>query len=246
MFSKELISSLKSAKRVAVLTGAGVSAESGVPTFRGEDGIWKKLKPEELANFDAFMRNPDMVWEWYAYRKKLMSEVRPNLGHFALVKMEEFFPQFTLITQNIDNLHRCAGSKNILELHGNIRRNYCIKCHQNYEDAELNFTGTAPKCSCGGLIRPDVVWFGEMLPQMVLEAAFAAAESAEIFFSIGTSAVVYPAAMLPISAKRAGAILMEVNPERTVLTNSADYFLCGASGVVLSELVKELTLDIGH
>jgi NAD-dependent deacetylase len=241
MFNSELLQSLKSAQKIAVLTGAGVSAESGVPTFRGEDGIWQKLKPEELANFDAFMRNPDRVWEWYAYRKKLMSEVKPNPGHFALVKMEEIIPQFTLITQNIDNLHRIAGSKNILELHGNIRRNFCIDCRKRYEDEELHFTGSAPRCSCGGLIRPDVVWFGEMLPQMVLESAFSAAESAEIFFSIGTSAVVYPAAMIPVSAKRAGALLVEVNPERTPLTNSADYFLCGTSGNILPELLKEIT-----
>lgn len=242
MFDPGLISYLKKALKVAVLTGAGISAESGVPTFRGAEGLWKKFKPEELANFDAFMRNPDLVWEWYAYRKEMMSKVSPNPGHFALVKLEEYYSEFTLITQNIDNLHRLAGSQNILELHGNIRRNYCIKCERQYNDEELSLGETAPKCECGGLIRPDVVWFGEMLPGDVLEAAFRAAEDCEVFFSIGTSAVVYPAAMLPLAAKRSNALLVEVNPERTELTDSAHHYLSGPSGEILPKLVAELDL----
>ena len=243
MFDSGLIAYLKKAKKAAVLTGAGISAESGVPTFRGENGIWKKFRAEELANFDAFMKNPDMVWEWYAYRKKMMSEVNPNLGHYALVKMEEFYPDFTLITQNIDNLHRIAGSKRILELHGNIRRNYCIECKKQYDDEQLQLGGEAPRCSCGGLIRPDVVWFGEMLPQNVLTEAFQAAESCEVFFSIGTSAVVNPAALLPLTAKNADALLVEINPEETVLTSTAHHHLHGPSGEILPQLLKEMGIE---
>ena len=243
MFDSGLIAYLKKAKKAAVLTGAGISAESGVPTFRGENGIWKKFRAEELANFDAFMKNPDMVWEWYAYRKKMMSEVNPNLGHYALVKMEEFYPDFTLITQNIDNLHRIAGSKRILELHGNIRRNYCIECKKQYDDEQLQLGGEAPRCSCGGLIRPDVVWFGEMLPQNVLTEAFQAAESCEVFFSIGTSAVVNPAALLPLTAKSADALLVEINPEETVLTSTAHHHLHGPSGEILPQLLKEMGIE---
>ena len=243
MFDSGLIAYLKKAKKAAVLTGAGISAESGVPTFRGEDGIWKKFRAEELANFDAFMKNPDMVWEWYAYRKKMMSEVNPNPGHYALVKMEKFYPDFTLITQNIDNLHRIAGSKKILELHGNIRRNYCIECKKQYDDEQLQLGGEAPRCSCGGLIRPDVVWFGEMLPQNVLTEAFQAAESCEVFFSIGTSAVVNPAALLPLTAKNADALLVEINPEETVLTSTAHHHLHGPSGEILPQLLKEMGIE---
>lgn len=243
MFDSGLINFLKQAHKVAVLTGAGVSAESGVPTFRGENGIWKKLKPEELANFSAFLRNPDLVWEWYTFRKKMMSEVSPNPGHYAMAKMETYFPEFTLITQNIDNLHQQAGSKKVLELHGNIRRNYCIKCRTYYNDEELVLGESAPKCSCGGLIRPDVVWFGEILPEDILRAAFAASEECEVFLSIGTSAVVYPAAMLPRAAKAANALLVEINPERTELTDSAHHYLAGPSGVILPRLLKELGIE---
>ncbi len=243
MFDQGLIDYVKQAHKVAVLTGAGVSAESGVPTFRGEDGIWHKLKPEELANFNAFMRNPDLVWEWYTMRKKMMSEVSPNPGHYSLVKMESYFPQFTLITQNIDNMHFEAGSKNVLELHGNIRRNYCIDCRKFYNDEDLALGETAPKCSCGGLIRPDVVWFGEMLPDDVLRNAFIAAEECEVFFSIGTSAVVYPAAMLPRAARAANALLVEINPEQTELTPVAHHYLAGPSGDVLPKLLTELGIE---
>ena len=240
MFDSGLIAYLKKALKVAVLTGAGVSAESGVPTFRGEEGLWKKFKPEELANFDSFMKNPDIVWEWYAFRKKMMSEVHPNPGHHSLVKMEEYYPDFTLITQNIDNLHRIAGSKNILELHGNIRRNYCLDCGRQYDDEQLQMGKTAPRCECGGLIRPDVVWFGEMLPQDILNAAFRAAEECEVFFSIGTSALVSPASMLPMIAKTANALLIEINPQETELTKAVDHYLQGPSGEILPQLIQEM------
>ena len=184
--------------RCAVLTGAGISAESGVPTFRGKEGLWGKFRPEQLASMDAFMASPKIVWEWYNWRRQLIGEVSPNPGHHALVDLERLFNDFALITQNVDNLHRLAGSGNILELHGNIYRNKCVKCQRIVEgDLEID-PDAIPACqSCGGKIRPDVVWFGEMLPGAVIDEAFRAAENCEIFFSVGTSALVHPAATLP-------------------------------------------------
>jgi NAD-dependent deacetylase len=239
MFSQQLLTRLKSAKTVAVLTGAGISAESGVPTFRGEQGLWKKFRPEELANFDAFMQNPKLVWEWYNYRKKIISEVEPNAAHYALVQMEARFDNFHLITQNVDNLHRRAGSKRIYELHGNIMRNRCVDCNKtadviNFDEQEL------PRCECGGLIRPDVVWFGEMLPQQVLMNSFTIANQSEVFFSIGTSAVVQPAASLPLEAKNAGAYVVEINLEPTVISNLIDESILGKAAEIMPKLVDKI------
>lgn len=237
MFSQQLISKLIKADSVAVFTGAGISAESGVPTFRGEDGLWKKFRPEELANFDAFIRNPDLVWEWYRYRKKIIADIKPNAGHYALAEMERHHKHFAIITQNIDNLHCRAGSKTVYELHGNIERNYCIDCRKSYSNEDIIKQEKAPRCTCGGLIRPDVVWFGEYLPQDQWDVGEAAAERAEVFFSVGTSAVVYPAASLPIIAKRAGAYVVEINLERTELSHQADEVLLGKSGEILPKLI---------
>lgn len=223
---------------VSVLTGAGISAESGVPTFRGENGLWKKFKPEELANVDAFLGNPDLVWGWYQHRREVINDVEPNPGHYALAQMEKSISDFTLITQNIDGLHRRSGSENILELHGNIQRNKCINCGRMYEELPDEASDKVPECECGGMIRPDVVWFGEMLPQRVIQDAFKAAERSGVFFSIGTSAVVQPAASLPVAAKRNGAYLVEVNTEPTVLTYLADEFFEGRSGEILPQIVE--------
>ncbi len=228
---------MDSARSVAVLTGAGVSAESGVPTFRGSEGLWTKFRPEELANVDAFMSNPRLVWEWYLHRREIVNNVEPNQGHYALVEMEELFEDFTLITQNVDGLHERAGSKNILELHGNISKNKCFDCSRPYE-GEINLeSGELPRCQCGGRIRPDVVWFGELLPAHAINAAFEASNRAELFFSVGTSAIVHPAASMPLAAKRNGAYLVEVNPEVTPLTEIADCALMGKSGDILPEIV---------
>lgn len=235
---------LANARTVVAFTGAGVSAESGVPTFRGNDGIWKKFKPEELANLDAFMKNPDLVWEWYAHRKRIIATIKPNPGHYALAKMEQALPQFALITQNIDNLHRRAGSKTVFELHGNIERNFCVKCGTGYANEEVLKRTGSPRCDkCNGLIRPDVVWFGEMLPEEEWEHSVRAAESADVFLSIGTSGVVYPAASIPLMAKQAGAYIVEVNPEPTPLTEQADEFLMGASGVILPDLYNRFITE---
>jgi NAD-dependent deacetylase len=239
-FPKEFLDALKRAKRVAVLTGAGISAESGVPTFRGTDGIWKKFKPEELATVQAFMSNPKLVWEWYLHRREIAGKIAPNPGHLALVEMEKHYDDFTLITQNVDGLHRLAGSKNLLEIHGNIKKNKCLDCNEPYL-GEINLdSGELPRCRCGGKIRPDVVWFGEMLPEKEIGAAFDAASRAELFFSCGTSALVHPAASMPMTARRNGAYLVEINLEPTPLTEFANFSIQGKSGEILPEIVRIL------
>jgi NAD-dependent deacetylase len=237
----KLKSFLTKGTKVTVLTGAGISAESGVPTFRGEEGLWKKFRPEELATFDAFMANPELVWEWYEYRRKIIDEIKPNPGHHALVDFQKHFDKFDLITQNVDGLHRQVGSENVIELHGNIRRNKCIQCDKRYETLEGTMEGNPPKCSCGGNIRPDVVWFGEMLPQDAINYAFTVSAECDLFFSVGTSAVVHPAASLPMIAKRNGAYLVEVNTTPTEISGLVDESLLGKSGEILPILVKHLT-----
>lgn len=239
-FSEELISTLRHARSVCVLTGAGISAESGVPTFRGEGGLWKKFRPEELANFDAFIRNPELVWEWYAYRRRLIHDVKPNPAHYGLVALERFVENFTLVTQNVDNLHRRAGSKNVLELHGNIERSYCIQCRALAPDDVLEGQTGVPRCAkCGGLIRPDVVWFGEALPLDLFSKAESAARQCDIFFSIGTSAVVFPAASLSYMALDHGALVIEINLEPTDLSSRAHEVLTGKAGDILPELLLQ-------
>lgn len=240
-FSERLLKRLKDAQYVVAFTGAGISAESGVPTFRGDDGLWKKFKPEELANFDAFIRNPDLVWEWYKYRKELIAKVQPNAGHYALAEMERMFKKFAVITQNIDNLHRRAGSSNVYELHGNIERNYCVSCGTFYSNEEIFRQNKAPRCSkCNGLIRPDVVWFGEMLPADEWQKSEEAARWSDVFFSIGTSSIVYPAAGLPTIAQQSGSFVVEINIEPTELSHKADEMIVGKSGEVLPALVEHL------
>lgn len=240
VFSEKLLQRLKDAENVAVLTGAGVSAESGVPTFRDPGGIWEKFRPEQLANFEAFMNDPDFVWSWYQHRREIMREVKPNKGHIVLAEMEQVFPKFELITQNIDNLHFRAGSKKIIELHGNIERNFCMKCRTFYEEIDLSEKKVLKCEKCGGLIRPDVVWFGEMLPMNELRNAEESAANADVFFTIGTSAEVYPAAMLPIIAKRAGAYVVEINTKPTAISAELDEILTGKSGEILAELITEM------
>jgi NAD-dependent deacetylase len=231
---------LKSAENVAVLTGAGISAESGVPTFRGEEGLWKKFRAEELATVNAFMANPELVWEWYLWRRQLMADVKPNPGHFALVEMEKYYKNFTLITQNVDGLHRRAGSKNILELHGNIELNKCFNCGKPFiGEISLDENGM-PECDCGGKIRPDVVWFGEMLPERAINGAIKASTEADLFFSVGTSALVHPAASMPITARQSGAYLVEINLDPTPLTDYCDFYAHGKSGEILPEIVARL------
>jgi len=237
---EDVIPLLSGAKNVAVLTGAGISAESGVPTFRGTDGLWSKLKPEELANFDAFLRNPELVSEWYKHRREVTRVAQPNGGHLALVEMENMFRHFTLITQNIDNLHRRAGSKNIAELHGNMERNYCLGCGERYDGEDFDRNGSFKCAKCGGIIRPDIVWFGEMLPPDQWNIAEDASVEADVMYVVGTSAVVYPAAQLPMTVKRNGGTIVEVNLDVTPLSEIADVSIQGKASEVLIEIVKKI------
>lgn len=240
--SSQLIETLKKAQHVVAMTGAGVSAESGVPTFRdAQTGLWAKYEPTELATPEAFESNPKLVWDWYAWRKTKVENVSPNAGHKALVEMANLVPQFTLITQNVDGLHQQAGSEPVHELHGNIMRARCYG--QNHVAAEWpdDSEQQPPRCKeCNGLMRPDVVWFNEGLPPHALKSAKEAAEKCDVFFSIGTSSVVYPAADLAIDAINKGAVVVEINPNETPLTPYAKYSLSGPSGKILPLILKEL------
>ena len=204
-----MVDSLSSTNKIAVLTGAGISAESGIPTFReAQSGLWEKYNPSELATPEAFLANPRLVWDWYLWRRQLISDASPNRGHIALSSLEKYLNKnsknFSLITQNVDGLHRDAGSKDIIELHGNIRHAICFKCHRAPRiPIKLKQVDEIPRCpDCGGLYRPDVVWFGEQLVHRALASAIQAAEESDIFFSIGTSNVLQPAASLPLLAKQ--------------------------------------------
>jgi len=236
-----LLERLRSAERVVALTGAGVSAESGVPTFRdAQSGLWAQYRPEELATPEAFLKNPRMVWDWYAFRRTLTQKAAPNPGHVALSRFQELFGDFTLITQNVDGLHARAGSRDVIELHGNIETTRCFD--EGTVATEIADDGkTPPRCpQCGGLLRPGVVWFGESLPQAALERAEQAAQRCEVLFSIGTSSLVHPAAGLAWVARRTGALLVEINPTSTPLTVHADYVLSGPAGQVLPLLVQQI------
>lgn len=234
---------LKAARRIAVLTGAGVSAESGIPTFRDAmTGLWAQFRPEDLATPEAFAANPRVVWEWYAWRRELVAKAKPNAGHAALAELERRSPHFALITQNVDGLHARAGSRNVIELHGNIMDDRCFAegCVLTPGD---EIPGTPPRCArCGAPVRPGVVWFGEMLPATALAAACAEAQRSEVFLSIGTSTVVEPAASLPFAALDAGAVVIEVNPARTPLSARATFVLAGAAAEVLPRLLDHETI----
>lgn len=235
----ELVNELRSANHIAVLTGAGTSAESGLPTFReAQTGLWAQYDPQALATPQAFRRNPRLVWDWYAWRRSLVASAKPNPGHYALAQMEIYVPKITLITQNVDGFHQQAGSTDVIELHGNIMRTKCSSCSAPVDQFDEPEYGP-PRCPfCDSLLRPDVVWFGENLPQEALACAFEAAHACDIFFSIGTSSLVHPAASLPVEALQSGISVVEINPQRTPLSSHVTYLLSGPSGVVLPELLR--------
>jgi NAD-dependent deacetylase len=233
---------LRDCERVAVLTGAGVSAESGVPTFRDADGLWEGYRIEEVATPEAFERQPEVVWRFYNQRRANLAAVRPNPGHLALAELERRFPgdRFTLITQNVDGLHRQAGSRRVLELHGNLTWTRCTACGRR-EHRGTEPLGDLPRCTvCDGLVRPEIVWFGEALPEGVYGAAVEAAFRCQAFLTVGTSAVVHPAAGLITLARRGGATTIEVNPTHTAASGVVDIRLVGPSGVVLPRLLERM------
>jgi NAD-dependent deacetylase len=237
----KLVDRLRAAERIVAFTGAGISAESGLSTFRdAQTGLWAKYRPEDLATPQAFRRNPRMVWEWYEWRRGFVAKAKPNPGHFSLAKIEATRPGFFLATQNVDGLHARAGSRNLVELHGNIGRTICFD-HRHLAESWQAVDEPPPRCAqCGSLLRPDVVWFGEALPEGAMYRAQEAAARCDLFLSVGTSTMVYPAAELPFIAGSNGATVVEVNPDATPLSRLADFTLREKAGVVLPALAKAM------
>lgn len=232
--AEKLAETLEKARRIVVLTGAGVSAESGVPTFRGPEGLWEKYRAEDLATPEAFRADPTLVWRWYDWRRTKISGLHPNAAHSALARWETLFADFTLITQNVDDLHGAAGSRNILELHGNIWKVRCTREGTISQNTEAPLPAIPPLCrECGALLRPHIVWFGESLDPDVITRAFRLSETCDLMLVVGTSAVVHPAASLPLAAASAGAEIVEVNPDPTPLSSHAHLSLRGAAAVIL-------------
>jgi NAD-dependent deacetylase len=237
----ELVERLGAAERVVALTGAGISAESGVPTFRdAQTGLWAKYRAEELATPEAFREHPKLVWDWYEWRRTLVARAEPNAGHHALSELEQLVPDFSLLTQNVDRLHQRAGSRRVIELHGNIFDTLCFDEGTQVltwaEDGSV-----PPRCPrCAGLLRPGVVWFGEPLPEAALASASRAAAECQLLLSIGTSSLVQPAARLPYEAKAVGSLIVEINPAETALSEHADYVLRGLAGEILPQLLRLL------
>ncbi|NLF78567.1 MAG: NAD-dependent deacylase [Chloroflexi bacterium] len=244
----EVAAVLRRSARPVVLTGAGVSKESGIPTFRDAlDGLWAQFDPQQLATPRAFRRNPKLVWDWYQYRRELLAEARPNPAHRAIAEIETVLPQLVVITQNIDGLHAAAGSSDVITLHGDIRRNKCFANCQG-DPTLIDVAALAwdrehgpPRCPhCGAWVRPDVVWFEEMLPAVALERAYDLSHATDLMLVVGTSGVVQPAASLPFAAKQHGATIVEVNPEMTSITLIADWHLSGQAGAILPLIVAAL------
>lgn len=221
------------ANRCVVMTGAGISAESGLATFRGDGGLWRNHDPMKMATPEAFARDPKLVWEWYRWRRGKALQARPNPGHLAIAALEGLFPSFLLATQNVDGLHRRAGTRRMVELHGNITRDRCTRCGKAVP-GKADGGDELPKCGCGGLMRPDVVWFGEAVPAEALETAWKESARADLFLAVGTSGLVQPAASLPLAAERGGAYLVEVNPEPTPLSDLAELTIRSGAGEAMA------------
>jgi NAD-dependent deacetylase len=225
------------ARSIVVLTGAGVSAESGVPTFRGPGGLWRDFRAEDLATPEAFERDPRLVWEWYDWRRGKIAPAEPNLGHYALVTLEKRAPEFTLVSQNVDGLHARAGSRRLLEVHGSLWRTRCLGCGEVREDRRTPLPSVPPRCGCGGLLRPDVVWFGEPLPEDLLGRAFAALDACDLMLVVGTSGRVQPAASMGERVLDRGIPVVEVNAEPTPQSSLYTHSLLGKSGEILPRLL---------
>ncbi len=236
----ELTRRLRAARLVLVVTGAGVSAESGVPTFRDAGtGLWARYRPEDLATPEAFAHDPDLVWNWYRWRREIVAAVQPNAGHVALAGLASRVARLVLVTQNVDGLHQRAGSRDVVEFHGNITRTVCSRCRREQTPAECG--DVCPRCGrCGGLLRPDVVWFGEAIPAAALQAAQHAAETCDVMLSVGTSAQVYPAAGLAEIALARGACVAEFNLDPTPQSSAMHHVIAGPSGKTLRALILAL------
>lgn len=239
-FDPDLLDQLRGARHIVVFTGAGVSAESGIPTFRdAQTGLWANYSAEDLATPQAFRRDPVTVWKWYEWRRDLMREARPNPAHLAVAQLERLVEHVTVITQNVDGLHRKAGSSDVIELHGNIWDNFCFDCRQAPASQPASASDGPPHCAhCNGLLRPGVVWFGESLPAQAWHRAEEVSETADVFFCIGTSSLVEPAASLPRYAKSCGCSVIQINPEITAHNGFAQHILRGKAGEILPQLLR--------
>jgi len=238
-----LVATLQCASRVAVITGAGMSAESGVPTFRGAGGLWRSFRPEDLATPQAFARDPATVWTWYRWRQKLIADASPNAGHSALARIAAPRPGWRVLTQNIDGLHQRAGSDAVVELHGSIWRTRCASCGQpgeDHPDRAADETAPLPRCHCGALMRPDVVWFGEPLDPEVMKTAWTIVEEAEMVLVVGTSAVVFPVAALPHAARARNVPVIEINVENTPLTARVTHAIRATAATALLAIERVL------
>ena len=222
------------ASNITVLTGAGISEESGIPTYRGEGGLWRDFRAEDLATPEAFQNDPKLVWEWYEWRREIVKEAKPNYAHYALAELEDHKPNFNLITQNIDGLHKLAGSRNIIELHGNIWQTRCTRCAIIEQNLDVPLKELPPRCNnCGAIVRPNIVWFGEVIPMPLIDKALIAIEQCELMLIVGTSGVVEPAASMGLVAKQTGKTVIEVNVVPTINTNFYDLNILGKSGEIL-------------
>jgi NAD-dependent deacetylase len=238
IFSHKMIERFRGARRLVVITGAGISAESGVPTFRGSDGLWRRYRAEDLATPQAFQRDPRLAWEWYDWRRQLISGKKPNAGHMAIAAMEGFFEEFLLITQNVDGLHRRAGSTKLVEIHGNLWRVRCMAEGKVCANKDGPLKEIPPRCECGALLRPDVVWFGESLSEKDLADSYAALRECDLLMVVGTSAVVQPVASFPVIARNGGAFIVEINVEPTPISGWVDESILGKSGQILPQLLE--------
>lgn len=239
---KKAAQDLAASKHTVALTGAGISIDSGIPPFRGKGGLWEKFDPMEVAHIDSFMRDPARVWTLLVKEmKNVVDRARPNDAHEGLVKLEAFGILKSVITQNVDGLHQAAGSNDVIEFHGSFAWHRCLDCNKRYETRTVDISRMPPRCDCSGILRPDAVFFGEMIPEDALWRSRQIAADCDVMLVVGTSAVVQPAAMMPVIAKQSGAIIVEINPEPTPLTNDiSDYLIKGKAGDAINRIMVEL------
>ncbi|HEC76713.1 MAG TPA: NAD-dependent deacylase [Thermoplasmatales archaeon] len=239
---KNVAEEIKNSNFCIVLTGAGISTESGIPDFRSKDGIWNRYDINEYGYIQNFLENPEKIWKMLKDMILNMEKAEPNKAHYALAEMEKSGYIKAIITQNIDNLHKKAGSKNIIEFHGNFTKMKCMRCEREYEYNQIKLNDLPPKCECNGIIKPDIVFFGEEIPRDAFLKSFQLANKCDLFMIIGTSCEVYPASELPLIAKRRGAKIIEINQENTALTSVADYVLRGKAGIIMEQLLNEIKI----
>ena len=233
---------LAAARNVVALTGAGISVDSGITPFRGKGGLWEKFDPMEVAHIDAFMSDPTRVWKLLVKdMKETLDTASPNDGHKGLAKLEEMGKLTTVITQNVDGLHQAAGNTDVIEFHGSFAWQRCLDCNQKYETRKVDISEIPPRCGCGGILRPDAVFFGEMIPQDAMWRSRQAASDCDLMLVVGSSAVVQPAALMPGYAKESGAKVVEINPEKTLLTREiSDYLIMGGASEVMNRILLQL------